>query len=366
MRVFGFGLFAMACLVTACGEQAAPPPEAPQAAVDQQHGAMSIPPLPVAVSNNAVALVGDESHYRMYSFLGLLTGKTWRDVTDRAFEYDSVRQSWEEIAPVPGGQGRLAGTAQTVAGKVYVLGGYTVAEDGSEVSWPGVYRLDPESRQYTELSPMPVPVDDTVSAVYQDRYLYLVSGWHDKDNVDDVQIYDTREDRWMQATPYPGPALFGHAGGLVDNQLLICDGVKVVPLPEEGKRDFVISDVCYLGVINRANLTEIEWQQIAAHPGPPLYRAAAAGVGDRVVFSGGSDTPYNYNGIGYDGNPASALTTVLSFEPASQTWSHLPNLKRESMDHRGLLVLAGQGLIVGGMSGDQRLTSEVQQYSGLP
>ena len=71
-----------------------------------------------------------------------------------------MRESWLEIDPVPGTPGRLAATAQAVADKVYVLGGYTVAEDGTEVSWPGVYQLDPKTNRYTELEPMPVPVDD--------------------------------------------------------------------------------------------------------------------------------------------------------------------------------------------------------------
>lgn len=327
---------------------------------------LAIPPMPVAVTNNAVALTGDPSHFRIYSFLGLLAGKTWRDVTNRAFEYDSVRQSWMEIDPVPGTPGRLAGTAQTVAGKVYVLGGYSVAEDGSEVSWPGVYQLDPQSRRYTELAPMPVPVDDTVSVVYQDRYIYLVSGWHDTDNVDNVQVYDTREDLWLQATPYPGPALFGHAGGLVGNHLVVCDGVKVVPLPEEGKRDFVISERCYLGEIDSNDLTRIQWREIEAHPGVPLYRAAATAVDGWVVFAGGTGNPYNYDGTGYDSNPSVPLNTVLAFDPVKGTWISLPALANASMDHRGLMVLDRTALIAGGMNAAQQVIATVQVYAGLP
>jgi len=324
-----------------------------------------IPPLLVAVSNNAVALVGDTDHYRIYSLLGLLSGKTWKDVTDRAFEYDSDRHRWQEIEPVPGGPGRLAASAQSVAGKVYVFGGYTVAEDGGEASWPGVYQYDPDQHRWSERSAMPLPVDDTVSAVYQDRYIYLVSGWHDSDNVDAVQIYDTRDDQWLEATAYPGPALFGHSGALVDNHLVICDGVKVVPRPGEGKRDFVISNQCFQGDIDPTDMTRIHWRQIPAHPGSPLYRAAAAGVDSLVILAGGSDNPYNYNGIGYDQRPSAPGKEVLAWSPSGSVWVVLPALAIPSMDHRGLLVVAGRGVLVGGLDSNQQVTPRVQIYEGL-
>lgn len=47
---------------------------------------------------------------------------------------------------------------------------------------------------------MPVPVDDSVSLTYQDRYIYLVSGWHKDDNVLNVQMYDSQTDIWVPAT----------------------------------------------------------------------------------------------------------------------------------------------------------------------
>ena len=77
------------------------------------------------------------------------------------------------------------------------------------------------------------PVDDTVALVYQNRYIYLVSGWHGSGiskstgNVNLVQVFDSQQGRWFNATPFPGAPVFGHAGGIVDDQFLIVDGVKV-------------------------------------------------------------------------------------------------------------------------------------------
>lgn len=82
-------------------------------------------------------------------------------------------------------------------GQVYIFGGYTVAADHSEHSIASVHRLDPADNTYTELTPMPVPVDDTLALVYRDRYVYLVSGWHETGNVNLVQLYDTETDIWQ-------------------------------------------------------------------------------------------------------------------------------------------------------------------------
>ena len=313
------------------------------------------------MSNNAVAIVDDGERFRLYSFAGLLKGKTWRDVTNRAFEYDSDSQKWREMASLPG-PGRLASTAQTVNGQVYVFGGYTVAEDGSEVSWPAVYRYDPQERQYHVAAPMPIPVDDAVSAVYRNRYIYLVSGWHDTDNVDRVQVFDTQTNGWSQATRFPGPPVFGHNGGLLGQHLLICDGVKVIPATEtDGQRQFVPSDVCFLGEIDRVDPTRIVWRETTNLPGPALYRAAASASTavhpPQILMAGGAHNPYNYNGIGYNQEPSAPTPEVWGFEPLTRRWIAHPPLARPSMDHRGLLDLGtGEFLIIGGMLSDQRVT----------
>jgi len=147
----------------------------------------ALPALPEAVSNNAVALLVGEDGIHLYSMLGLRSGKTWQDTSSEAVHYFSVKGgangTWQNIEPVPGGKGRLAASAVAAGGEVYVFGGYTVAEDGSEQSIPAVYRLHRESGQWQHFSDMPVPVEDSMLLVYQDRYIYLVSGWHDLGNV---------------------------------------------------------------------------------------------------------------------------------------------------------------------------------------
>ncbi len=319
-----------------------------------------IKPLPLEVSNNAVALVNHINGPQFYTFNGLLKGKTWKDITNNAYVYsnDSWRklQIHQQTLPV------LASTAVSIGSSIYVIGGYTVNAKGEEKSVPNIFEFDTVNELWKLRTTMPIPVDDTVALVYANRYIYLISGWHDVDNVSDVQIYDTQMDHWFPATDFPAPAVFGHSGGIVNNKLLICDGVKVVP--NKNSRDFVASPVCVQGVINPVQPHKIKWQEIPHHSQTSYYRMAATGDinQNRIVFAGGSANPYNYNGIGYDGIPSKASSLVFTYNLSSKKWTKYDSLIPESMDHRALLTDGYKFYIIGGMDSKQQISNKVIQF----
>lgn len=323
----------------------------------------AVPVMPVALSNNAVALAQVDGVPRLYSFLGLGAGKTWRDISRRAFEYDFARGRWSELPPVPVAEGRLAGVAAAAGGAIYLFGGYTVAADGHEVTTPEVLRYDPAARRYSALAPMPVPVDDSVALVWRDRWILLVSGWHMDANVNLVQVYDVQTDAWSQATPFPGAPVFGHAGAILDDTLVVCDGVRLDA--NGGKRAFSAADECWRGEFGPRDPNVIAWRRIATHPGPPRYRTGAAAdpAHDRLIFAGGSEDPYNFDGIGYDGRPATATDRVQAYALAQDRWLELPPLPEPSMDHRGLLRHAGRYYLIGGMRKARQISAGVLVYA---
>ena len=323
----------------------------------------SLPPLPEPVANNAVAAVRKGRRHYVVSFNGLGSSKTYADTLAATYVYDSRSKSWSSAGDVPGGIGRLASVAAVADGRVYVFGGYTVEEDGEEVSTPWTHEFDPRSKQFTEQTPMPVPVDDAIAVTYEDRYIYLISGWHNLGNVNLVQRYDTETDAWDQATPTPGPAVFGHAGGIVGNTILYCDGVAV-QAHEDRSRDFVAVPDCLLGIIDDEDSRRIDWRTVDYHPGPPRYRMAAAGIAkeNAVLFIGGSENPYNYDGIGYNGEPSVPAQGGLLFDIDEQDWRTIPIDGEGTMDHRGLVEFKGKWLTIGGMAADQRVTDAVLAY----
>ncbi|NNE06686.1 MAG: galactose oxidase [Xanthomonadales bacterium] len=306
-------------------------------------------------------MIETDNGARIYSFQGLLSGKRWSDIHARTWAYDAGQ--WSELDPVPVREGRLAGAAIGIDDVVWLFGGYTVAEDGAEVSTPEVFRLNSGDRKMEHVSDMPVPVDDMAVFAYQGRYIYLVSGWHDLGNVNLVQVLDTRTMAWSQATPYPGAPVFGHAGGLYGGTLLLCGGVRI-EYPEDGSpRRFLPSRECWLGEIDSSDFRRIAWQSAAHHPGPARYRAAAvADDSGHVVFAGGTDNPYNFDGIGYNGIPSAPLANIVRFNIKSLRWDQPLELSEPSMDHRALLFRDGWFYLVGGMLRGQRVSDRVLRF----
>jgi len=323
----------------------------------------SLPALPNAVSNNAVAAVRSGRREYIVSFNGLGEGKTHSDTLAATYVYDSRSKRWQEAAPVPGGVGRLASVAASAGKLVYVFGGYTVDADGAEVSTPWTHAFNPRTREFEERAAMPIPVDDAVAVSYADRFIYLISGWHDLGNVNLVQRYDTETNSWDQATPTPGPAVFGHAGGIVGNTIVYCDGIAIEAHDDRG-RDFVAVPDCYLGIIGDEDSRRIDWRTVHYHPGLPRYRMAAAGIpaANGVLFIGGSENPYNYDGIGYNGEPSEPSAGALLFDIDEQGWRVIDVEGSATMDHRGLAAFKGQWITVGGMSAEQRVTDRVVSY----
>ncbi len=323
-----------------------------------------LPSLPQAVTNNAVVSVKTHDNEYLVSFAGLGQGRTHADTLDVTWVFEGSAGEWREADAVPGGVGRLASVAASVGGMAYVFGGYSVEEDGSEVSMPWVHAFNPESGSFKERVAMPVPVDDAVAVTYLDRYIYLISGWHDFGNVNLVQRYDVKEDRWVQATPIPGPGVFGHAGGIVDNTIVYCDGVAVEP-HEDRRRDFAATSNCYRGIINEEDSRRIDWRIVGTHPGVPRYRMAAAGVASMngVLFIGGSDNPYNYSGIGYNGEPSEPTMDAMLFDVSSGEWLEIAVDGVATMDHRGLINHGDTLVTIGGMEGGQKVSSRIFSYA---
>mgnify|MGYP003513397220 FL=1 len=323
-------------------------------------------PMPLALSNNAVATAVVEGVPRIYSFFGLGPGKTHADIGRDAFEYDSVRRLWTRLPDVPVAQGRLASVAAAAGGGIYLFGGYTVTADGHEISTPDVLRFDPSKRAYRKVASMPTPVDDSVALVRDDRWIYLVSGWHQDRNVSLVQVYDIREDRWTRATDFPGTPVFGHAAVIHADDLVVCDGVRLDVIA--GKRTFTASPECWRGRIAADAPARIDWRRTAPHPGPPRYRMAAGldPATGGLLFLGGSENPYNFNGIGYDGRPSPASARAQAYDLGSDRWRELQPLPQASMDHRGLATIGGLHYLIGGMRNGQQVTGDVMRFNPVP
>ena len=311
------------------------------------------PSLPQPLANNAVAAVTIDGVTSVYTFAGIDSTKAWSGVTNVAYRMTVGGEGWEQIEPVPG-PGRLAATAQVVDDLIYVFGGYTVAEDGSEKSLPDVAIYDPTTGSWSRGADIPVPTDDAVAGVWQDDRVVLVSGWHDTGNIRDVQIYHPASDSWTVGAPIVGAPVFGHTGAVVGNRVVYTGGAAVVDaIPR-----FQIDTTSWIGVLSGDD-SGPAWREPAAKPGRPLYRAAGGTLGELALFLGGTDNPYNYTGVGYDRVPAEPIHQLLTYAPETDAWGYLEPPPEATMDHRNIGVADDHLVLVGGMVSGQRVSDRV-------
>jgi len=326
-----------------------------------------VDPIPDPVSNNAVALQKVHGQLLLFSFMGMGPKKTWDAITNSAFSLDTRDGKWAAIHAVPGLVGRIAAVAAAAHDNLYLFGGYVMDARGGALIVPDVGIYHPSGDRWLRGADLPIPVADSVVGVYRDRYIYLVSGRSNKSVVSSVQLYDTDKDKWLQATSIPGPPVFGHAGALVDDTIVYVDGAGKNPATT-GPR-FVASDECWMGKIDHHDPTKIEWSKLAAHPGGARFRIAAGGSekDQKIYFTGGTDNPYDYNGVGYDDKPAEPSPVTFDFNLRTGKWETIDeNTPDPTMDHRGLLVTPEGLVLIGGMEKGQKVTGRVTLLSKQP
>jgi hypothetical protein len=318
-----------------------------------------VEPLPDPVSNNAVAILKLHGQFALFSLMGIGPKKTWDAVTNLAYELDAGSGKAYTIHSVPGTAGRIGAMAVGASGRVFLFGGYVLYQGGGMVV-PDANAYEPGNDRWVRNADIPVPVGDAVIGVYRDRYIYLVSGRTNGGLIADVQMYDLEKNRWSKATSIPGTPVFGHAGALIDDTIIFVDGAKKSDAGQ-GPR-FVASEECWKGKIDHRHPTVIGWTKLPNHPGNARFRIAAGGSekDEMIYFSGGSDNPHDYNGIGYDGKPSEPSPVTFAYNLRTAKWELLnDNTPDPTMDHRGLLVTPEGLVIVGGMEKGQQVTGRV-------
>ena len=320
-----------------------------------------IPPLPVAVTGNAVAWL--RSGTEVYSLMGIGAKKTWNDVTSKVYVLRLKSAKWSEEKPVPGVAGRLGASAVGVKSQVFVFGGYTVDGAGNEYILGDVNSYFPDQHRWYRATDIPVPVEGAVIGETRDRFIYLIGGLSKNGPVNLVQVYDAQKNTWSTATPFPGAPVFGHAGGIAEEIIVFVDGAMRDP---SGGRGYVASDECWMGKIDRKDINKIVWSKLPSHPGSARF-GIVGGAKDwdhRVYFSGGSPTPHNYKGLDAQGKPVELSPVAFALELRNSQWETIGEEEGNARaDTRGLAISAIGPLIVGGTASDAGVTAQVLAVS---
>ncbi len=310
--------------------------------------------MPIAVTNHAIAAVEVDGKDYVYTFGGLGTGKTHQDITLRSFKYDVAANVWSEIAALPDTMGKIAAAASTVGGKIYIVGGYHVFPDGHEKSSAKVHVYDPAIDQFLpDAANIPIPIDDQVQVVWEDKLIYVISGWSDSLNINKVQIFDPASNQWQMGNDLPLTpefSVFGSTGVCIDDQIYFAGGAGN---RQEG--NFPLQTFLRTGSINPDQPTQVTWSS-SEKESARLYRPGVGTINNQPVWIGGAAQSYNYNGIAYVGNAVEPLEAVRFFDPSSGSWVE-QEVALKVMDLRGSAQIDENSIIIAGGIGPGQVVS---------
>ncbi|MCZ4409538.1 T9SS type A sorting domain-containing protein [Cryomorphaceae bacterium 1068] len=318
-----------------------------------------LPSMPEPVSNNSVveAFAGDT--LCVYSFTGISEGLEPEDIHLKSWRYNYILDEWTQLPDVDDFQGKIAAGASTVNNIIYLIGGYHVFPNFSEQTSEKVHRFDADANVWLEDgADIPVPVDDHVQAVWRDSLIYVITGWSQNTNVNDVQIYDPTNDTWTAATSTPNSntfEAFGASGTIIGDTIYYYGGTKISGF------NFIASNEFRKGIINPEDPTDILWSLEPDINLPDGYRMACTSFGDEVIWIGGAETAYNFDGLAYSGGAVvQPHQEIRTYDAIANTWAIFENSPFAIMDLRGIArVSDDEWIIAGGMTTNAQVTGAV-------
>ncbi len=310
---------------------------------------------PEAVTNNAVVGATIKGQDLIYSFGGLDSTKLYSGITKHSYRYNITKKTWIQLPDVPDSLPKIASAASRIKDTIYILGGYYVFADGHEVSSNKVHRFNIKTNTFlTDGAPIPIPIDDHVQAVWRDSLIFVVTGWSQKENRPNVQIYNPTTNEWTVGKSLPNNhqfKAFGAQGVFLKDTLFYFGGAAM------GK-NYPIQYRLVKGVVNPKNPSDIKWQKNLLETRFSSYRLAATLVKNQPHFIGGSSVTYNYNGVAYNKtggvNPHMSDFYYFNNKIYKNFNSLLP------MDLRGLAsVNDSVKYIYGGMEKGQKVSNKI-------
>jgi Galactose oxidase, central domain len=317
-----------------------------------------IPPIPAAVTDNAVVTL--RNGLDVYSIMGIGPKRTWDDVTSRVWILHIPSGKWSAGRPVPGVAGRLGASAVSAKDKIYVFGGFTIDGQGNQFTVSDVNMFFAKDQRWYRGADIPIAVDNAVIGLNHDRFVYLIGGRTTDGPVNNLQVYDIQTNKWKEATPFPGTPVYGHAGGLGDDTIVFIDGAK--KNTSGSGPAYVPSDECWMGKIDKKDPYKIAWSKLPPHPGPARFGiVAGAREKDRkILFSGGSPTVHNYQGLDASGKPVEFTPVTFAYDARANQWEVLNDETKDAhSDSRGIVSTPIGPLVVGGLGRDDSVSSRV-------
>jgi len=215
-----------------------------------------------------------------------------KDAVDTFEAYNPKADQWITLLPAP--EKRDHSMMTTYQGRIYVFGGYAA---GDWVVCPNAWMYDPAADQWTVLNPMPAPRTSGAAVTIGD-YIYLVGGITSKAHmILPTWRYDPTNDIWQDVAPLQQPR--EHVNAVALDGLIYAIGGR------------------WIQTLNSVEIYDpVKDQWTAGVPMQDIRAGFGATVMNGKIYVAGGEIIETLK----------ALRTVEEFDPATQTWSSLPNL----------------------------------------
>src|SRR5213080_2565947 len=238
-------------------------------------------PYPIAVFGHAVASQGGD----VYSFGGIANNVAIAN----AYKYTPATNSWSAIASLPAARYGL--TAVSDGTYLYLLGGVDQNFNTTATLW----RYDPVSNTYNTSLPSYTIPSYFHASVYLNGKIYRVGG-RDAGAADyHVEVYNIGTNTWSMAANYPF-ANYSLMAAALDGCIYAGGGSN------------------FPNKTYRYDPNTNTWDDSAIADLPAYRSAAASGVYNGRWILAGGDVNFGIS------------SSVMAWDPASNTWSNLPNM----------------------------------------
>jgi N-acetylneuraminic acid mutarotase len=215
----------------------------------------------------------------------------------------------------------LAGSA-VVDGKIYVIGG----SDQAKATSSAVEEYDPATDTWRRRTDMPTP-RRAHSAAAVDGVIYAIGGWNTAGReVSTVEAYDPAADTWTTKADMPTRRAL--------SAIAVVEGIIYVIGGMFGE---TAQDNRPLSAVEAYDPATDTWTTKADMP-TARYKHAACAIDGRIYVCGGFTKC---------GDEASRVATVEVYDPATDTWSHAPDMPHVRGGPTASAV-AGKIYIIGG------------------
>ncbi|MBI4854169.1 MAG: hypothetical protein HY819_20420 [Acidobacteria bacterium] len=230
-----------------------------------------------------------ELNGKIYLIGGFRTSSSGRlEVATTVEVYDPKTDQWSFVAPLP--EPLHHTTAVSLAGRVYVIGGYNTLSFNPVAS---AYRYDPQANQWTKIANLPTR-RGALATVVIGNLIYSVGG-EDTSATGDLASYDPTTNRWTNLATMPTPREHITAG-VINGKIYVAGG--------RNPSSFT------LNILEEYDPIANSWQTRAPMP------TGRSGIAGEVVNG-------RFYVFGGEGNVRSGTGTFAeneSYDPITNTW----------------------------------------------